>query len=221
MSDRDPSPSSSASAASLSSSTGEGSLADDIQQVKGLTFTTIRKYIIEARGQKQWDAVMEKMPLRTHRLFEELDDSQWYPETEMRRLIHAIHDHVAKGDEQEFVELFRGVAHAGISRFFRMILTLASGQFVLRNIPTFWKRLRRGPARLESEQSPDGVVKIHYDDYRYCRDRIYRILSIANCQAAAHSACGKYPRASIEVWDRHSMTLVFDFRKDGTILRLD
>ena len=208
MSERDPSPSSSSSFSS--SSSGSGSVVDDIQEVKGLTFGTIRSYLIETHGQAKWDALMDKLPLRTHRLYADIQSTEWYPETEMRRLVHAIAEHYVPDDEEAFLALFRGVAAAGISRFFRMILTLASGQFVLRNIPTFWRRLRRGPASLTAKQS-GSAVRIHYDDFRYCRDPLYRLLSIANCQAAALASCGKIPKASVEVWDRHSMTLLFEF----------
>lgn len=46
----------------------------------------------------------------------------------MRRVIHAIHANLAHGDDEQFLQLMRGVAGAGVNRFFRMILGLASGR---------------------------------------------------------------------------------------------
>jgi hypothetical protein len=127
----------------------------------------------------------------------------------MRRVVHLMYQHLAQDDDERFLALMRGVALVGINRFFGMILTITTARFVLRNIPAFWRRVRRGPAVLHTEASDDGRVLVHYSDYRYCRDRIYRLVSVANCQAAAFAATKKLPQAEVAKWDRYSMTLAF------------
>lgn len=200
----------SGSSSSFSSiSTSEGVVNDDTQTVKGLTFGTIRTYLIENHGEAGWEAFLAKLPRRSRTLLNECEFTEWYPETELRRIIHALHEHLAEGDDERFMELCRGIALAGISRFFRMVLTLASAKFVLRNIPTFWKRLRRGPARVTVETVSDSLIKIHYSDYRYCRDPLYRLLSLANCQAGVYAATKQIPKSEVESWTGDSMTLVF------------
>lgn len=195
---------------SASTSASISSVTDDVQQVKGLTFDTARMHFCEQYGDEAWDLLMESLPRHTRKIFDEADFNEWYPEGEMRRFMHAVHEQLAHGDEQRFMEIVRGLALAGISRFFRMLLGLASARFVLRKVPVVWKRLRRGPAELRTELTDDGRVLIHYEDFRYCRDPIYRQLSMANCQALVQAATGKVPRAKVLVWDRTSMTLAFE-----------
>ena len=194
---------------SSSGSFTDGSLVNDIQQVKGLAFESVKTYVNEEFGKRDWEALMELLPPSTRGLLDDIDTSQWYPETEMRRIVHLMYQHLAEDDDERFKEIMRGVAMVGINRFFGMILTITKGSFVLRNIPTFWKRVRLGPASLHTETAPDGRVLVHYSDYRYCRDRVYRMISLANCQAAAFAATKKLPKAEVVKWDRYSMTLGF------------
>jgi hypothetical protein len=195
--------------ASSSGSFNDGSLVEDVHQIKGLAFASLHTFVTEAYGQATWAKLMEELPPSTAALFDDIDTAEWYPETEMRRIVHVVYQHLAEDDDDRFVEIVRGVAKVAIHRFFGMILTIATGRFVLRNIPTFWKRIRRGPATLRTETASDGRVLIHYSDYRYCRDRIYRLISLANCQAAAFAVTKKLPKAEITKWDRYSMTLAF------------
>lgn len=197
-------------ASSSSSSSSSSSILGDDHQVKGLAFEVLRKHLAQTVGHERWDATISSLPRHTREILDAPDINEWYAESEMRRVIHAIHANLAHGDDEQFLQLMRGVAAAGVNRFFRMILGLASGRFVLRNIPTFWKRLRRGPASVRTEQLDDGRVLIHYEDFRYCRDPIYRLLSIANCQAAAFAATKKLPVASVERHGGTSMTLSFE-----------
>lgn len=200
--------------ASSSGSFSDGSLVDDIHQVKGLALASIQTYVIETFGQPMWDALMDQLPPRTSGLFDDVDTSDWYPETEVRRVVHVLYQHLAEDDDERFMEIMRGIALVGINRFFGMILTISTARFVLRNIPSFWKRVRRGPAVLSTETTDDGRVLVHYSDYRYCRDRVYRLISLANCQAAAFAATKKLPQAEIAKWDRYSMTLAFTLDED-------
>ena len=63
---------------------------------------------------------------------------------------------------------------------------------------------------LNAIQRTVGPVLIHYEDFRYCRDPIYRHLSMANCQALVLAATGKVPKAKVLIWNRTSMTLAFE-----------
>ena len=45
--------------------------------------------------------------------------------------------------------------------------------------------------------------------YSYCHDHVYRLLSIANCQAIVVAATKLVPRAEVLRHDRTSMTLAF------------
>lgn len=192
-----------------SGSFSAASLAEDTQQVKGLVFETIRLYVPERYGRDKWQRILYLLPQRTVNVLEQAEISEWYPESELRRFLHVAFELLTDDDEQKFAELVRSVAHVAIKRFFKMIPSLASGHFVLRNVPTFYKRIRRGTATVHVEKLPDGEVQVHYQDFRYCRDRLYRIMALASCQAAAEAATGKIPEGKIQAWDRSSMVLSF------------
>ncbi|PRQ06889.1 hypothetical protein [Enhygromyxa salina] len=200
--------------ASSSGSFSDGSIVDDVHQIKGLALASVQTHVIETFGQAEWDALMKLLPPRTSGMFEDVDTGDWYPETEMRRVVHALYQHLAQDDDERFMALMRGVATVGINRFFGMILTITTGRFVLRNIPAFWRRVRRGPAVLHTETDAAGRVLVHYSDFRYCRDRIYRLVSLANCEAAAYAATKRLPKGEVAKWDRYSMTLAFTLTDD-------
>lgn len=198
-------PSSSTSFGSISSS-----VLDDENQVKGFAFEVLRLHLLETFGLAQVTEAFDTLPRHTREILESPDIAEWYSESEMRRVIHLVYDQLAGRNDEKFLEIMRGNALAGINRFFRMVLGLASGRFVLRKIPTLWKRVRRGPATLRAEQLDDGTVLIHYENFRYCRDPIYRLVSIANCQAAAFAATKHMPKGKVVRHSSTSMTLGFE-----------
>jgi hypothetical protein len=190
-------------------STGSGSIHDDVQQVKGFAFETMRLHLTKEFGEEAWEALMDALPRQTQVVFREAEIAEWYAEAEMRRFIHVLYEQLAERDDERFKAIARGVALAGVNRFFRMILSLASARFVLRKVPVFWQRIRQGPAVLVTELAADGRVLIHYQGFRYCRDPICRLLSIANCQALVLAATGKVPAGEVIAVEGDSMTLAF------------
>jgi hypothetical protein len=193
----------------LDESMSEGVVVSDIQLVKGATFDTAKRYFPAMVGDERWASVLAALPNETAALIDEADINEWYPESELRRLIYEIHGQLAAGDDEQFLAIARGLMLAGVSRFFRVLINFASAQFVLRKVPVVWARIRRGPAILTSEVEADGRVLIHYDDYIYSDDAVYRLLSIANCQALVVAATKQVPRAEVRCFDARSMTLEF------------
>lgn len=202
-------------ARALGASTTEGLIISDVQLVKGLTFDTASRYFAAEFGQDRWDALLAKLPPEIAQLVREADINEWYPEAELRRLMRLVYTELADRRADRFMELARGLALAGISRFFRVLMNFASGRFVLRKVPVIWKRLRRGPATLTTEIAEDGRVLVHYDNYIYCHDAVYRLLSMANCQALVFAATKKIPKAEVVRHDRLTMTLAFTLADDG------
>ncbi len=196
-------------------STDCASTITDVQQVKGLTFDTAARYFNENFGAARWEALLAALPPDTAELIRTAQINEWYPESELRKLIHQIYQQIAERDAERFLEIVRGLALTGISRFFRVVINFASGRFVLRKLPVFWRRLRRGPATLTTEIDDAGRVLIHYDDFVYCHDPIYRLLSIGNCQALVVAATKQVPKAEILAHDRISMTLAFTLDDEG------
>jgi len=179
-------------------------------EVKGLALDTMRRYLIERYGEPGWGSLVATLPQGTRALIAEVEINEWYPEAELRRLVTAIHAQLAEGDDQRFREIIRALALGGINRVFRALLGLSSARFVLEKVPVIWTRLRRGPSVVTVDATDDTRVLIHYEDFRYCGDPIYRQFSIANCQALVVAAKQAVPKAKVVIWDDDSMTLSFE-----------
>lgn len=177
--------------------------------VKGLTFQTARRFFTNEFGPETFEVLMAGIPAESRALFEDASINDWYPEEHLRSFIHRVYEVVAKGDDERFEAIARDLALAGISRFFRMLINLASPRFALRKVPVVWRRLRRGTAVLETEVTDAGTIIVRYTDFPYCGDRIYRMLSMSNCQALVVAACGKVPVARLLSHAETSMTLEF------------
>lgn len=185
----------------------DGSIIDDIQQVKGLTFAMSRQHLIAKFGEEAWNGLMESLPLRTRALFEGVEFDDWYPEAELRRFMKAVHAQLAEGSNQRFVELSRELAKERLQKFFGMLWGLRSARFVIGKMPVIWRRLRRGPAEVWTERIEGGLVLVHYDNFRFCRDSVYRQMMIAECQAVVMAVDKDVPKVDVVNWDRYSMTI--------------
>lgn len=177
--------------------------------VKGSTLHTAGRHFPTVLGQARWDAIVAKLPADTQRLLDSADFNEWYPEWQLRRVVHLLFEDAAEGDRERFLELVRGMTTAGISRFFRLLINFSSGAFALRKIPIMWDRFRQGPASVESEVTGDGRVLLHYTDYAYASDPVYRLLSVGNVQAIVYAATRKIPDWQVVCFDDDSMTLAF------------
>ena len=178
------------------------------QQVKGLTFITARRHFIEKIGEPAFEELIAPLDPRIQDLFVNAELNQLCAEADMRAFMHRVYRVLAKEDDEAFCEIARELALAGVSRFFRVLMNLASARFVLKKVPVVWARLRVGPATLRTEVEEDRI-RIIYSDFVYCFDRVYRLLSMSNCQALVLAATGKVPVSRIVEWDSSSMCLEF------------
>lgn len=179
------------------------------QFVKGLTLHTAVQHLPRVIGGVTWEAMIAKLPEDTRDVLAAVDINQWYPEYHLERMMHLLFEDIALGDREHFLDIVRGLSKAGVSRFFRLLINLSSGRFVLRKIPVLWDRVRKGPARLRSECTDDGRVLIHYENYKYASDPLYRLLSVANIQAVVEAATRKIPTWELVAHGPDSMTLAF------------
>ena len=196
---------------SFESVTG-GSIIDDLQQVRGRVFATDREVLIERFGEARWQAMMDMLPLRTGALFEGLDPDAWYPENELRRCMKGVHAELAEGHSEAFITLARELAAARYARSFRLLRHLASARFAVRKMPVFWRRQRRGPAEVATEFLADDRVLVVFDNFRYCRELLYRQLLMADCQALVLTVGKRVPEVDVVNWDRYSLTLAIHLR---------
>ena len=125
-------------------------------------------------------------------------------------------------DKFELIESVRGISDQGVGATLRGVdaagwtfgpwqLDVAALDGGLQLAVLYGQRMLGGP-NLTTSIAEDGRVLVHYEDYRYCRDPIYRQLSIANCQALVVAATGEVPEAEVLGYDRYSMVLAFAVR---------
>ena len=179
-----------------------------IQSVKGLTFLTARKHFIDKLGEERWEELIAPLDDEVKDLFVNAQLNLFYPEAHMRTFMHQLYYDLAGEDDEAFCAICRELALAGVSRFLRIFINLASARFVLKKVPVVWKRLRDGPAVLRAEVDDDRI-RIHYEDFIFCHDHVYRLLSLSNCQALVEAATGEVPLCRILSYTNGTMCLEF------------
>ena len=184
----------------------------EASRIKGLVFVTCRRFVEEGYGVEVCEALLSGLEPAAREAFNEPDVSELYPEAYMHAFVTRMHSLVAGGDEEAFCDMIRGIARLGISRFFRLILSLTSPVFVVKRIPLLFKRLREGPAELRTELDSAHIV-VHYDKFPWCGDPVYRLTSMANIQAAVEATGAACPRVTVSECSSTSMSLVIDLER--------
>lgn len=121
--------------------------------MKGSYFVIARRYLLERHGEDTLEAVIAELPARDRHLLEEPSGSAWYPEPLLMACQHALDEVITLGDMGRFEQEMAGCIQLGVNTFFKALLSLSTPEFMLRNYPTLFKRVRRGPARAEVEAS--------------------------------------------------------------------
>jgi hypothetical protein len=180
-----------------------------IHLIKGIAMDTVRQHFPEAHGEEAFARLLATLPEEIRAAFVDAQLDRWYPEEYMGAFFHAVYEQLAGRDEERFLEIVRANMVAGVSRFMRVLLSLASAKFVLKKLPTVFTHVRQSTARVTPAIDGDQL-RIRYENFPFCRDRIYRLLSLGNCQALAQVASKQVPSARVLEWGPDWMTLEFD-----------
>ncbi len=153
-------------------------------EVKGIWFVSIRGYIEKTFGTDAWLGFREQFLDEYRAVIDDVLPSEWYPEEMLQDALGLIHSRLARGDDAETVRLIEEMSLVGIGRFFRIMLGLGSPRFAVKQVPTLWKRLRRGPSSGNPvvEAGP-RQARLEVTNFPYLADRNYRLLHIGTMQA--------------------------------------
>jgi hypothetical protein len=179
-----------------------------VHLVKGLAMHTIANHFPQQYGEETFERLLRGLPEPIQQALREPVIDEWYPESTIGEFFRAVYDQLAERDDDRFLEIVRLNMVAGISRFFRVFLNFASARFVLRKLPVVFHRVRQSPAVITPELT-DEVVLLHYENFEFCGDRIYRMISLGNCQALAQVAIKQVPPSRVSTWGPDSMTMEF------------
>lgn len=180
-----------------------------VPEVKVLTFKTMRTFLPDYFGVATCDLIVSGLSPETTAILNQPDRSEWVPEAHMHELMRRIYEEALSRDDEAYLEFARALAMAGINRFLKVFLSLASERFVLRKIPVVWQRLRRNAGSVTANVD-EGRVRLEYQGFPLFSDRVYRLLSLANCQALVCAATQRIPRGRIETWSNDTLVLEFE-----------
>lgn len=159
-------------------------------EVKGAWFATAQRFL-ESHAPTALDDVAKAMSAEHRSVLLEPLGSAWYPEAALQELLAALFETIADHDLSRFEDLMRQSTHVGIGRFFRMLISLGSFRFVMRNVPTMWRRLRRGAGQVEVDIDASGhIATISYSAFPYFSDPLYRAMTIGSLTGMAEVAAG-------------------------------
>lgn len=167
-------------------------------QVKGTWFVVARDYVVEQHG--------EALALEMERYFDadvvdvwsDPSTVRWVPERALGQALMALHQLPCRGDLAAFERVCFECTGRGVDRFFTVLLSMASPDLVLKGVPTMWKLIRRGPARL-SVRAVEGGSEVRYENFPYFDDARYRRLTRASLGALVERSRGVTP--AVEVRD--------------------
>jgi hypothetical protein len=157
---------------------GEKGAVTSASEVKGLWFVALQQYLRDAHGDAELERVAEAMPARYRAVLRAPLTSSWYPEEALQSALSAAYASTARANDQDFMALIEGVTEHGISRFFRVLLRMATPEFVLKQVPAMWRHGRRGLGTVTVSVLPK-VVTVSYAEFPYFDDRRYRLLTEA------------------------------------------
>ena len=177
-------------------------------EIKGTWLVTFRAWCERDRPAGALAELERLMPRYAH-VIREPQQGEWYPEEALHELFDALYVHLGR-DTEAFVEASRQVSHEAVGRFFRVLLGLTSASFLLRQVPTLWKRLRRNDGATVVVDVEPGESLVQYRDFPWFAHDLYVHFTIGSLTALAELAS---PGAvSVEVAERRSDAASFRVR---------
>lgn len=157
-------------------------------EVKGIWFVSLRTWAERELGAAAIARLCAAMPEHGG-LVDTALASEWYPEDALLELLRALRKE-AGHDERRFVEMARRCSHEAVGRFFRVILGLTSPRFLLKQVPTLWRRIRRGDQVAIEVDTDDVGGTIHYRGFPYFRHEEYLWLTEGSLRALVELSGG-------------------------------
>jgi len=139
-------------------------------EVKGPWFVAMRAWLDANASGEVSARVLERMPAEHRGALREPLPSEWYPEEALASALAAVDAEIARGDREAFLALMEACTEIGLSRFFRVLLRISTPGFVLRQVPTMWRQIRRGAGEVEVVEQ-DGIAELRYRAFPWFEDR--------------------------------------------------
>ncbi|MFW5920958.1 MAG: hypothetical protein ACOCUS_03905 [Polyangiales bacterium] len=181
-------------------------MTHDPHEAKGVWFSTARHYVQDEHGSDALESVIQRMPPEHREAMRDPIASHWYPEETLQECLAALRVELAGGEARSFEPILEGLARQGLSRFLSALLQLSSPRFVLRQVPTAWRLIRRGPAEVRVDRI-DGGTEVLYVGFPYFSDYNYRLLTVASLRTLVEQSAGSRPEIAIVERDDDSLRI--------------
>lgn len=165
-------------------------------QIKGTWFISGHRYLEEVAGRESLDRMLAALDPAVRPIVADPLASQWYPEEASLEMLNAFLSALCGGDVQKYDALIEDMTVFGIGRFFRALLKLTTTEFVLRQVPTFWRQLRRGPGHVAVEKIGE-IHRVSYTNFPFCEYDVYRVCFRAQLRALLLASVGERPECRI------------------------
>lgn len=147
--------------------------------------------------------VLARMQPAHRAALEEPIASTWYPEEALQDTLGALREGLSLGADA-FMDAMDACTVIGTTRFFRALLRMATPLFVLRQVPSMWRVVRRGAGLVEVESAVDEA-RLLYRDFPYFADENYRLLTLASLRAVVRTCTERDPSVTLERWSSTSL----------------
>lgn len=165
--------------------------------MKGIWLVTARGWVLREHDNPTLERIASHMDRDLRPAILEPLPSEWYPEEVLAQSLRAMREVVADGSNEKFRGVMESCTELGVSTFFRVLLRVSTPRFVLRQVPTMWKQIRRGRGRVVVENRATSTV-VAYSDFPWFGDINYRLLTLGSLTAVLRVCTRETPRIRIE-----------------------
>jgi hypothetical protein len=159
-------------------------------QVKGVWFVSGQAYLRRELPSDQYAQLLAALPQGHRGIVDAPLPSEWYPEAIAADFQRAWFDVAAGGDERTFERMIAAASGEGVNRFFRALARVATARFLIKQAPTIWKHLRKGPASVAVEDH-GGRMVVRYRGFPFFEDPLYATVFPVQVAALVTVATGK------------------------------
>ena len=167
-----------------------------LHQVKGIWLVAARAAVSDQFGVATLDRMEGAYSGRYHRALRQPVASSYYPEDALQDALQLLDETVTRGDDEKFRTTIRHATSHAVSTVFRVFLRASTASFILRQVPTLWREVRRGPAKVKVTPG-DGGATLDYSEFPYFDDRRYLLLTQATIEELLFLCTKRRPAVTI------------------------
>jgi len=175
-------------------------------EVKGVWFVSLREWLEANVAREVTQKINARLSPANREAMTDTLPSAWYAEEALAEALRATDAEVTHGDREALLDLIDACTQVGLSRFFKVLLRLATPRFVLLQVPTMWRQIRRGTGRVSAVPVADGI-ELRYTAFPYFSEPLYELLTIGSVRALMRTCTESTPELRIVHRSRDALTL--------------